>query len=147
MRASLFILASALAATPALAQQAPEPSEEIEIPAELTDPQMVGRLTDMMQVLSKALLNLPVGELQAAAEGREATPQEKRITVGDLEARNDPNFERNLERQIADAEPAMKAAMQALASALPAMMRGVSEAREELERATANIPRPDYPKR
>ena len=147
MRFSILALASALVATPAFAQQAQEPSEQIEIPAELTDPQTVGRLTDMMQVLSKALLNLPVGELQAAAEGREATPHEKRVTVRDLERRNDPNFERNLESRIAEAKPKMQAAMQALAAALPAMMRGMSEAREEIERATANIPRSDYPKR
>lgn len=147
MRASIFILASALAASPAAAQQPSSNEEQVQIPRELTDPQMVGRLTDMLQVLSKALLNLPVGEIQAAAEGRAATPQEKDVTVRDLGRRDDPNFERNLERQIAEARPAMQGAMQALAAALPAMMKGMSEAREELERATANMPRPDYPKR
>lgn len=146
MRASLFILASALVASPALAQQPAPREEQIEIPEELTDPQTIGRLTDMMQVLSKALLNLPVGELRAAAEGREASPEEKSVTVRDLGREDDPQFERNLERQIADARPAMEAAMQALARALPAMMKGMAEAKDELERATANMPRPDYPK-
>ena len=147
MRTSLLILASALVASPALAQQTAPAAEEIQIPPELTDPQMAGRLADMMQVLSKALLNMPVGEIQAAAEGREATAQEKNVTVRELGRKDDPNFERNFDRQIAQSRPVMQAAMRALASALPAMMKGMAEARDELERATANIPRPDYPKR
>ena len=148
MRASVLILASALISSPALAQQqTPERAEQIEIPSELTDPQTVGRLTEMLQVLSKAFLNLPAGEIQAVAEGREATEQEKKVTVRELGRKDDPNFERNLERQIADSRPAMQAAMKALASALPAMMKGIAEAGKELERATANVPRPDYPKR
>jgi hypothetical protein len=149
MRASLFILASMLTAAPALAQQPaqqPQP-EAIEVPRELTDPQMVARLTDMMQVLSKAFLNLPVGEIQAAAEGRKATEHDKGVTLRDVGRKDDPNFERNLERQIAQAKPAMEAAMKAMANALPAMMKGMSAAKVELERATANLPRPDYPKR
>lgn len=145
MRSSLVVLASALVASPALAQQ-PQSAGEIEIPRELTDPQMVGRLTDMMQVLSKAFLNLPVGEIQAAVEGRPATPGEKTETVRDLGRKDDPDFERSLERQIAASRPAMQAATRALAAALPAMMKGMSEAKDELERATANMPRPDYPK-
>ena len=36
--------------------------------------------------------------------------------------------------------------MRALSAALPAMMEGLSKAQAELERATANMPRPDYPK-
>ena len=37
--------------------------------------------------------------------------------------------------------------MKALAAALPAMMEGLSKAQDGLERAAANVPRPDYPKR
>ena len=36
--------------------------------------------------------------------------------------------------------------MKALAAALPAMMKGLSEAGRELEKATANLPSPNYPK-
>jgi hypothetical protein len=41
----------------------------------------------------------------------------------------------------------MQAGMKALAAALPAMMEGLSKAQDELDRAAANVPRPDYPKR
>ena len=55
--------------------------------------------------------------------------------------------EREIRQQI-EAEPArMQAGMKAFAAALPAMMKGMSEAQREMERATANMPRPDYPKR
>lgn len=151
MRAIPLILASALVASPAAAQQpAQSPArsaEPIEIPSEITDPKFAGRLADVMQVLAKAMLNLPVGEIQAAAQGRQATAEEKSRTVRDLGRKDDPDFERNLERQVAASKPMIEASMKALVSALPAMMKGMSAAREELERATANLPRPDYPKR
>ena len=146
MRDSLLILASALLPTPALAQP-PEPRETLEIPEELTDPKTVERLADMMQALSKAFLSLPVGEIQAAAEGRKATEHDKGVTLGDLGRQDDPNFEANLERQIAEAKPMIQASMKAMAEALPAMIKGMAEASEAIERATANMPRPDYPKR
>lgn len=147
MRAFPLILASALVATPAVAQQPAPAPEQIQIPPEMADPKLASRLADMLQVLSKAMLNMPVGEIQAAAQGRTATAEEKRKTVRDLGRKDDPNFERNLERQIAASRPMMEASMKALVSALPAMMKGMSAAREEMERATANLPRPDYPKR
>ena len=147
MRAIPLILASTLVATPAMAQQPAKSPERIQIPREITDPQLAGRLADMMQVLAKAMLNLPVGEIQAAAQGRPATAEEKRQTVRDIGRKDDPNFDRNLERQVAASKPMIEASMKALISALPAMMKGMSAAREELERATANLPRPDYPKR
>jgi hypothetical protein len=37
--------------------------------------------------------------------------------------------------------------MKAFVAALPAMMKGMSEAGRELEKATANMPSPSYPKR
>ena len=147
MRAFIPVLAATLVASPALAQQPTAEAEPTRIPSELTDPETMARLGDMMQVLSKAMLSLPVGEIQAAAEGRAPTAHDEGVTVRDLARRDDPNFERNLERQIAAAKPVMQGAMQALTSALPAIMRSMAAAGEELERATANIPRPDYPKR
>jgi Ni/Co efflux regulator RcnB len=148
MRAIPLILASALVATPAIAQQpAQQSAETIEIPSEITDPKLAGRLADVMQVLAKAMLNLPIGEIQAAAQGRPATAEEKNRTVRDVARKDDPDFERDLEQQVAASKPMIEASMKALISALPAMMRGMAGAREELERATANLPRPDYPKR
>ena len=146
MRAYLALLPMAEFATAATAQPAPA-AEPIIIPPELTDPAMADRLGTMMQSLSKAVLDLRVGELQAAVEGRAATPAEKALTVRDLGRREDPDFERNLQRQIADSRAGMQAGMRAMAKALPAMSRAMREAADELERATANLPSPNYPRR
>ena len=59
---------------------------------ELTDPRDRRRLADTMQALSKAFLNIPVGELKAAVEGREPTAAEKTLTVRDLGAARRPEL-------------------------------------------------------
>ena len=153
MRAFPLILPLALAASPALAQTSPAPApsplapQTITVPPALTDPAMAEKLPRMMQAMSKAFLELPVGEIEAAAEGRPATRADRRRTLRQLGRAEDPNFERNLQRDIANAKPMIEASMKAMANALPAMMKGLSEAGRELEKATANLPSPNYPKR
>ena len=97
----------------------------------------------MMKVLSNAFLDLPVGEAEAALQGRAATVADRRRTV-----RSETKLtQRELNRQLEASKPMMEASMKALVSALPAMMQGMGQAQKELERAAANMPRPDYPKR
>ncbi|HEX6219089.1 MAG TPA: hypothetical protein VFZ35_07435 [Sphingomicrobium sp.] len=140
MRVHLLLVPAALFAAPAMAQ----PSQpDIEIPKERLDPTMTDRLTSVMQVLSEAMLDLPIGEVQAAVEGREPTAADRRKTV-----RSETRIsERDLKQTIESARPQMQAAMKAMASALPAMMKGLSEAAREMDKATANLPQPGYPKR
>ena len=140
MRVSLLIVPAALLAAPAMAQPAPPPPQ---IPQELFDPALTDRLTDALQVMTKSLLDLPVGEMQAALEGRQPTAADRRKTVRSESRMN----ERDLNRKIDEARPQMHAAMRAMSRALPAMMKGLTEAGEELEKATANLPQPGYPKR
>jgi hypothetical protein len=90
---------------------------------------------------------MPVGELKAAAEGRQASPAEKRMTVRDLARRDDPDFERKLHQQLAEARPMVRQRIKALNDSLPAMMQGLQQARQSLERALANMPDPTYPTR
>ena len=143
MRLALIALPLAVMASPALAQAAPPPPETIQLPPELTDPRWADRLTDAMAAMSKVFLELPVGEVEAAIEGRQPTAADKRRTV-----RSETKMsEREIRQQIEGTRPAMKAGMKALAAALPAMMKGMSDAQREFERAMANVPRPDYPRR
>ena len=141
MRALTAAILASLAATPAAAQTAPA------IPPELSDPAMADKLGNVMQSLSNAFLNLPVGEVQAALEGRPATPAEKRTTVRDIGRRDDPDFDRHFQQQIAGSRETMRAGMTAMKTALPAIMKGVSEARAEMEKALANMPSANYPAR
>jgi hypothetical protein len=141
MRAKLIIAPLLLASAPAVAQPAAA------LPRELTDPRTAQKLSNAMQTLSQALLNVRVGETKAALEGREASPQERNITVGDLARRDDPDFDRHLQQQVANVGPMVRRGMQALNRALPAMMKGLADAEKSLDRAVANLPDPTYPKR
>ena len=62
--------ASLRAAAPATAQSAPQQRLQVPVqkmPPELSDPRLADRLSKMSQVLGKALMNMPVGELEAVA--------------------------------------------------------------------------------
>jgi hypothetical protein len=141
---ALFVIAL-LAAQPADAQVAPPPPPPVAqpLPPQLTDPKTAERVTDAMEAISDAFLNLPVGEVQAAVEGRPPTPADRRLTVRQL----DPKLDRNLERKIAEARPRIQASMRAMATALPQIMQSLHQAREAIQRAAANMPDPNYPKR
>ena len=141
MRKTLIILPLLLSGSPAFAQPAPQ------LPPQLTDPVTMQRLAGTMQALSQALLNIRVGEVQAAVEGRPATPQERNMTVGDMARRDDPDFDRHLNERMATAGITLQRSMVALNRALPEIARNLHDAQKSLERAVANMPDPTYPRR
>ena len=141
MRTKLIMLPLLLCASPGLAQPAPQ------LPPELTDPAAMQKLATTFQALSRAVLDIRVGELQAAMEGREATRAEQNVTVGDLARRKDPDFERHLQEKVATVGPQIQHSMQAINRALPELMRDVDDAQRSLERAVSNLPDPNYPRR
>jgi hypothetical protein len=145
MRKILILVPLMLCASPALAQPAPADTAQIE--RVLNDPAMADRLANVMQVMSNAFLDLPAGQVQAALEGRQPTAAERRMTVRDMARQDDPNFDRNFQRQMAQTGPMMRQSMKALGDTIPAMMQGLSQAGKALERAAANMPDPTYPKR
>ena len=141
MRKSLFLLPLLLSSSPALAQQAPQ------LQRELTDPAAAARLAGSVHALTYALLDMRVGEIQAAVEGRQATPEERNLTVGDIARRDDPDFDRHLQQKMLKADGQMQRSMQALNQALPQNMSDLKQAQKSLERAAANMPDPTYPRR
>ena len=143
MRASLTALPLLMVAAPVAAQSAPPGPPPQAVQRALNDPAMVDKLSNAMEALSDAFMNLPVGEVQAAVEGRRATPQEKRLTVRDVARRDHVD----VQRQIAEAKPMIRQSLKALSQTLPAMMKSVEDAREALDRAAANMPDPTYPRR
>ena len=142
---SLLILPLLLCATPAFAQDSPAVATEL--PPELIDPAAAMKLARTMQALSTALLNIRVGDMHAALEGREATPEERNLTVGDVVRRKDPNFDRDVQREVATMGPKIQRSMQALNRALPEVMRDIDDAKRSLDRAVSNLPDPNYPRR
>ena len=147
MRTKLMLLPLLLCAAPASAQPTPAETDTIQLPRELTDPATAQRLTNSMQALSDALLNIHVGEMRAAVEGRPATAQDRNLTVGDLARRKDPDFDRHLQQQVASVGPMVQHSMAVLNHTLPEVMRDLANAQKSVERAIANLPDPNYPKR
>ena len=144
MRAAFLALPLISLASPAFAQAAPaQPPQEYQLPQEVTDMRWADRLTDTMAAMSRAFLNMPIGEVEAAIEGREPTLADRRKTL-----RSETGMsERDVRQQIDATRPAMQAGMRAVQAALPSIMKGLTDAQHELDRASANIPRPDYPRR
>ena len=142
MKTTLLFVPVLLAAAPAAA--APRADADVgEITQILSDPRMVDQMTAMTRALSKAVLNMPVGEIQAAVEGRPATPADKARTV-----RTETGMsEQQLDAQIAATKPAIQAGMKAASAAIPAMMQAMTGVAAEMERAIANMPDPTYPRR
>lgn len=141
MRKQLLVLPLLLIASPALAQPAPQ------LPPELTDPATAQRLAGAMQAVSDAFLNMRIGDVRAALEGRPASPAESNMTVRDFARRDDPDFDRHFQHNMAKVGPTMQRSMQALNQTLPVMMRDLKDAKKSLERAIANMPDPTYPNR
>ena len=141
MRKILIALPILLCASPAMAQ------EPAQIPTELTDPAAIHKLAGTMQAISKALLNIRVGEIRAGLEGREATPLEKNVTLHDLARLKDPDFDRHYQEKVASVGPQLERSMVAMQQTLPKVMRDLKDAQRSVERAVSNLPDPTYPER
>ena len=139
---------SVLAATPAMAAKPlpPQPYAPVgALPPVLSDPAMADQLGRIAGAVTRSLMNLPVGELEAAIEGRPATRADRARTVRD--SIGDPYVEQRIEQQAAASGRTLQAASQALASSLPAILQAIDGAAEGIERAVANLPDPTYPRR
>ena len=141
MRVLWIALPLMLAATPAVAA----PREAPQLPPELSDPAMADKLGKMMGALTRALMDMPIGELEAAAQGREPTAADRSKRVRDHIG--GPGAEREVEARVAASGRTMQAATKALVASLPSIMQSLEGVERELERATANLPDPTYPKR
>jgi hypothetical protein len=141
MRKSL-LLCPLLLASPAFAQPMPQ-----QLPPELTDPATVQRLSTAAQAVSDAMLDINVGEVRAAIEGREPTLAERHQTVRDLARRKDPDFDRHVHQQIAAVGPKIQQSVAAINRGIPAVMQALDQAQQAIERAVANMPDPTYPRR
>jgi hypothetical protein len=140
---SLVIMAAPAAAAP----PADRPGMADELARTLNDPATAQKMTRIAQSLGKAMLDLPVGEVEAAIEGRKPTAADQRRTVRDVGRANNPDFERDLQRDLAASGAAIQSGMQAMAKALPSLMKSMTEAAREMEKGMANMPSPTYPKR
>ena len=137
---------SLMVACPAVA--APLPPVPM-LPPVLTDPAMADQVGRIAGAVTRSVMNMPVGELEAAIEGRPVTPADRARTVRDQVG--DPYLEQRIVDQAASSgrtvQAVGQAATRALASSLPAILQAVEGARGEIERALSNLPDPTYPRR
>jgi len=142
MRAVLILVPALLAASPALAAQ-PLPAPVL--PPVLTDPAMADQLGRVAGAVTRSLMNLPVGELEAAIEGRPATRADRARTVRD--SIGDPYVEQRIASQAAASGRTIQAASEAIANSLPAILQAIDGATADIERVVGNLPDPTYPRR
>ena len=82
-------------------------------------PDTAERVTDALQSMSKAMQDLS----------------------------HDPAKTRDIQRQIAEAKPQIEQGIKALNQALPEITADLQHAQKALERAMANMPDPNYPRK
>ena len=143
---SVLLLLAAAAAAPVSTAPPAQPAP-IAIPRELTDPAMADKLGRMMGAMAKAVMDMPVGEMEAAIENRPATPADRNRRVRDVTGADDRAMIDRVASNSAATGRAMQAAGKAMIAALPAIMGAMRGAEAEIERATANLPDPTYPRR
>ena len=132
-----LLIATVGIATPAAAQPIPS------LPPEIAGGQIVDQLQPVVSALSRALLDLPVGELEAAVENRPVRPEDRNKRVRDVAGIDS----RELDRELVEGSETLKAGGQAMVRALPAITRALNQAGEELGRVVNNLPSPTYPRR
>ena len=130
----------------ALAAPAAAAPDDSGLEQALRDPATAERIDRSLSTLTDALLDLKVGGVKAALEGRRPDPAEQALTVRDLE-RSEGRDPEAIRRQVREAGPALAKGMNALADAIPAMTRAMGDIEKAIERAAANMPDPNYPKR
>ena len=142
---SLMLAAPAVAAQPPVAPPMPAPV----LPPVLTDPAMADRAGAIAGAVTRSLMNLPVGEVEAAIEGRPATRADRQRTVRD--SIGDPYLAERVADQAAASgrtvQAVSQAATRAIVASLPAILGAVEAARADIERAVGNLPDPTYPRR
>ncbi len=140
MRAPWLLLPLMLAPAPALAAPG-QPN----LPSELSDPAMADRLGKMMGALTRSLLDMPVGEMEAAVEGRQPSAKDRGRTLGDHVG--GPEAAREVEARVSASGRQVQAIGQLLVESLPSIMGALENVEREIERRAANLPDPSYPRR
>jgi hypothetical protein len=149
MRKLLSLALLAGVATPAAAQVAPPPPPSYsdpayaQLPPEIVNGGAIDQIGNMVGAVTRALLDLPVGELEAAVENRPVTRQDRQRTVRSVTGTD----EREVASSIEQSKGAVVAGGRAMARTLPVIREALNKAGEEIERATANVPQPGYPRR
>ena len=111
---------------------------------DLSDPRMAQTVARMAGAMTRAMMDMPVGEIEAAAQGRVPTAADHGRRLGDIAP---PGIDREVERETAHNGAQMQAMGKAMAVAVPGIIRSLEHAAREAQRAAGTLPDPTYPRR
>lgn len=151
-------IAALAAPAPAQPQALPEagPLPEAVVPPAPLDPRDeeivaavpdAGEIQEMGEVAARAtdaILDVPIGPLREAIEGRRLDPRERQETLGDHAAKDDPYFRERMRDQIAVASVAMGALAERMAVLTPVLRDTIEDAARRVEDAARGLPPYDY---
>lgn len=150
MRALLLIPVLVLA-SPAIAHQSPPQAyagrpegPAFAVPPEIMDRRLPDQLGRRAGAVMQALMDLPVGELQAAIEGRPVTPRDRHHTIG---AEVGPGAARHAEQAVTSKAQAVQSTARAIQSAIPALQQAIGQILAAVDAGAANLPSSAYPRR
>ena len=150
MRLVTALLAAAALPGTAMAQSVtppapPSPADVAEMQRQIADPATGAALSRMTGAVTRALMDMPVGEIEAAVEGRPATVADRRRTVRDTVG--GPEEAARIEREVAASGAQMQVMQRALVAALPGMIAAAGEMQKAIEQAGASLPLAGYERR
>ncbi len=150
-----MIAAAALAITAPAAAQQPQPqtrSNEVVQPTAPVDPRDAEMLRNMpspteMKEMGEiaargmeAMMDVPIGPLREAVEGRKLSPRERKETLGDHARRDDPNFKERMRDQIGLATVALGALAEQMTVMGPVLRRSLEDVSRRMEDAARAAP-------
>jgi len=154
-----LIAATALAVTaPAAAQQPlPQPRGNAAAqPAPSADPRdeelrrnmpSATEMKEMGEVAARAveaMMDVPIGPLREAVEGRKLSPRERNETIGDHARRDDPHFKERMRDQIGLATVALGALAEQMTVMGPVLRRTLEDVSRRVEDAARAAPQRPY---
>ena len=152
---NFMIAAAALAiAAPAAAQQpAPEARGNAATqPAPSVDPRdeeirrnmpSQAEMKEMGEIAARgmeAMMDVPIGPLREAVEGRKLSPRERKETLGDHARRDDPQFKERMRDQIGLATVALGALAEQMTVMGPVLRRTLEDVTRRMEDAARAAP-------
>lgn len=140
---NVLIAAAALAGAPAWAAQpaapGPNPRDE-EMRQALPDPAEMKAMGEVAARAMDAMMDVPIGPLREAVEGRKLSPRERAETIGDQARREDPYFRERMRDQIGLATVAMGTLAEQMATIAPVLRRTLEEVEQRFEEAMRTAP-------
>lgn len=138
--AALAAAAPALAAQPAAPPVLPADPRDAEIRAAMPDPAEMKAMGEAAARAVDAMMEVPIGPLREAVEGRKLSARERSETIGDRAVRDDPHFRDRMNAGIASASVAMAALAEQMVTIAPVLRRTLDDVAQRMEEAIRTAP-------